>query len=84
MKQKHFYYIAVDTVKGVRLVTGVDNASKYARWARDGKPLALSKSVAQDITWSLCMNLTPAYVVESLFEIEYQWVTPEPTEGDAE
>lgn len=82
-KQKHFYYVGVDTPKGTRLVTSLDYSTKCARWEKDGKPLSMSKSAAEDIVFGLCMNLTLAFVVMTLFELECQLTTFEEVETDA-
>lgn len=74
-KQKHFYYVAVDTGEGLRLVTNVDYSGKTARWAKDAKPISMSKDACEDLVFGLCMNLTPAFLLTSFFEIEAQFVT---------
>ena len=71
-KQKHFYYVGVDTPTGTRLVTKLNYSTKYAKWEKGKKPLAMTKTVAEDIVFGLCMNFTLAFVVMTLFELSDQ------------
>lgn len=73
MKNKNYYYIGVWTARGMKLVTEIDNSTKSARWESDKAPLCLSKAVAEDICWSLCMNFCTAVVIHSLWEIDKQY-----------
>ena len=50
MKQKHFYYIIVQSEGQAKFVTKIDNSTKTARWEANGKPLALSKYYAEELS----------------------------------
>ena len=72
MKQKHFYYIIVQSEGQAKFVTAINNSTKTARWETNGKPLALSKYYAEDVAFCLNLNYYPAFVVQSLYEIPEQ------------
>lgn len=73
MKQKHYFYVGVQNHDGrVRLVTALDHQYQQAEWRSDAKPLAMSKALAEDIAFGLCMNLTVAFIVTSLFPLDEQ------------
>ena len=72
MKQKHFYYIIVQSEGQAKFVTALDNSTKTARWETTAKPLALSKYYAEDIAFCLNLNYYPAFVLQSLYEIPEQ------------
>lgn len=72
MKQKHFYYIIVQSEGQAKFVTSLDNSTKTARWETTAKPLALAKSYAEDVAFCLNLNYYPAFVVQSLYEIPEQ------------
>ena len=69
MKQKHFYYIIVQSDGQAKFVTALDNSTKTARWETTAKPLALTKSYAEDVAFCLNLNFYPAFVLHSLYEI---------------
>lgn len=70
---KKHYYVGVVTCDGdTRLVTSIHNETKMARWKADEKPLKMSKTLAEDITYGLNMNLILAFVVTSYIEIDEQ------------
>lgn len=54
-KQKRFYYVLVQSEGKAKFVTGIEDRS-YARWQSDGKPLPLSKAMAEDIAFGLNLN----------------------------
>ena len=72
MKQKHFYYIIVQSEGQAKFVTKIDNSTKTARWEANGKPLAVSKYYAEDVAFCLNLNYYPAFVLQSLYEIPEQ------------
>lgn len=72
MKQKHFYYIIVQSEGQAKFVTALDNSTKTARWETTAKPLALAKSYAEDVAFCLNLNFYPAFVLHSLYEITEQ------------
>lgn len=80
MTNKSFYYVGVQTAEGMAFVTKIDNARRMTYWNTEDKPLAMPMSRATDIAESLCMNLTTAVVVKSLFELsDHFTVKAEPT-----
>lgn len=72
MKQKHFYYIIVQSEGQAKFVTSIDYHAKTARWQSDAKPLVLSKYYAEDIAFRLNLNYYPSFVLQSLYEITEQ------------
>ena len=72
MKQKHFYYVIVQSEGQAKFVTALDNSTKTARWEITEKPLLLAKSYAEDIAFCLNLNFYPAFVLQSLYEISEQ------------
>lgn len=73
-KQKYHYYIGVIRNDGtVRLVTDIHYQSKSCEWKEDGKPLAVKKSIAEDLVFGLCMNFRFAFIVTSYVPIEFQF-----------
>lgn len=69
MKTKYYYYVGVQTDKGLQFVTSIDNKTKTAEWNAESTPLALTKSVAEDLALGLVCNCVTAIVCESLFEL---------------
>ena len=73
--QKYHYYIGVQNKDGMSFVTKIDNVNKTSYWDTDDEPpLEMGKTVAQDISWGLCLNGFNAVVVQSLFEIKQHFV----------
>lgn len=66
MSMKKYYYIAVKTNSGFTFVTKRDNTSRVCYWNAKEKPLAMSKTVAEDTAWGLNLNCSYAIVVESI------------------
>ena len=62
------YYVGVKTDNGMMFVTEIDNKNRTSYWNKDSKPLAMSKSVANDIALGLTWNGNNAVVVESIIE----------------
>ena len=62
------YYVGVKTDEGMMFVTETDNKNRTSYWNKDSKPLAMSKSVANDIALGLTWNGNNAVVVESIIE----------------
>lgn len=74
---KRHYYVGVQTPTGARLVTRVENNTRYAFWEKNAKPLKMTKSQAEDLAYCLTMNLYCAFVVITLFELTNQLPTGE-------
>ena len=72
MKNKKFYYVVVQSEGQAKFVTKVDHNTKYAHWEKDKKPQTLSKNIAEDLAYCLSLNLFPAYVLTSFYEIPEQ------------
>lgn len=73
-KQKYFYYVGVDTSGGMTLVTSIDKASKAAYWNENEKPLPMTAAQADDLVFGLILNMTPAVVVKSRFELQGHFI----------
>ena len=73
-KQKYFYYVGVDTSGGMTLVTSIDKASKAAYWNKNEKPLPMTAAQADDLVFGLILNMTPAVVVKSRFELQGHFI----------
>lgn len=65
MATKNFYYIIVLSEGKAKFVTSLEYQNRSARWELDKQPLAMNKSLAQDIAYGLCLNFHPAYVLSS-------------------
>ena len=72
MALKYLYYVLVVTDDGGKFVTKVDNATKTAYWDSKGKPLAFSKSYADDLALCLTLNFYPAFTLKSYHELKSQ------------
>lgn len=72
MKQKYFYYVVVQSEEQAKFVTQINSENKTALWKKDGKPLAIAKSYAEDLAYCLNLNFYPAFVLQSYYEIESQ------------
>lgn len=71
--QKNFYYVGVQTDKGMQLVTHINYANKSAQWKADEKPLAMKKYEAEELRFGLCLNFHFAVVINCHFEMEEQY-----------
>lgn len=70
---KHHHYVGVLMGNGsIRLVTNLDNVSKYATWDVNGEPFEMPRQLAEDIAFALRCNYFTAYVVSSLSKITEQ------------
>lgn len=68
--KRRYYYIGVLTEDGcLRYITKADHASHTWSYDVKEKPLSMDKSVAQDTCKAMCMNFTPAILVQSSFEL---------------
>ena len=76
MALKYLYYVLVVTDDGGKFVTKVDNATKTAYWDSKGKPLAFSKSYADDLALCLTINFYPAFTLKSYHELKGQIFIP--------
>ena len=72
MALKYLYYVLVATGEGGKFVTKVDNATKTAYWDSKGKPMAFSKSYADDLALCLTINFYPAFTLKSYHELQGQ------------
>ena len=72
MALKYLYYVLVVTDDGGKFVTKVDNATKTAYWDSKGKPLAFSKSYADDLALCLTLNFHVAFTLKSYHELKSQ------------
>ena len=72
MALKYLYYVLVATGEGGKFVTKVDSATKTAYWDSKGKPMAFSKSYADDLALCLTINLYPAFTLKSYHELQGQ------------
>ena len=72
MKKYYYVVLFMDVKKGARLVTRTDNATKMAFWNENEKPLAMSKSSAEDLAYCLGLNCYPAFVLESFYKFDDQ------------
>ena len=72
MALKYLYYVVVATEDGAKFVTKIDNATKTAYWDSKGKPLAFSKSYADDLALCLTINFYPAFTLKSYHELKSQ------------
>lgn len=71
-KNKYFYYVVVQSEGQAKFVTKINNATKTALWEKDGKPLAIAKSYAEDLAFCLNLNGYPTFILQSYYEIENQ------------
>ena len=72
MKQKYFYYVVVQSEEQAKFVTQINNENKTALWEKDGKPLSIAKSYAEDLAYCLNLNFYPAFSLQSYYEIKNQ------------
>ena len=72
MALKYFYYVVVATEDGAKFVTKTDYATKTAYWDSKEKPLAFSKTQADDLALCLTLNFHLAFVLKSYHELKGQ------------
>ena len=80
MAQKSYYYVGVmDREEGLKFVTKANYQDRTAEWNRNGKPLAMSQSAANDISQGLIANWCPSCVIKTTYELDNQccWVLNE-------
>jgi len=80
MAQKSYYYVGVmDKENGMMFVTKANYQDRTAEWDRNGKPLAMSQSAANDIAQGLLANWCPSCVIKTTYELKDQccWVQNE-------
>ena len=72
MSLKYFYYVIVATEDGGKFVTKTDYATKTAYWDSNEKPLAFSKTQADDLALCLTLNFHLAFTLKSYHELQSQ------------
>lgn len=72
MKNKYFYYVVVQSEQQAKFITQINNKDKTCFWEKDKKPLAISKSYAEDLAYCLNINGYPTFILTSYYEIENQ------------
>ena len=72
MALNYFYYVVVATEDGAKFVTKTDYATKTAYWDSKEKPLAFTKTQADDLALCLSINFYPAFTLKSYHELKSQ------------
>ena len=72
MALKYFYYVLVLSEGQAKFVTKIDDATKTAHWESKGKPLAFSKTYAENLATCLTLNFYPAFTLKSVHELQMQ------------
>ena len=72
MALKYFYYILVLSDGQAKFVTKTDYATKTAYWDSKEKPLAFTKTQADDLALCLTLNFYPAFTLKSYHELKSQ------------
>ena len=80
MALKYFYYVIVLSEGQAKFVTKIDNATKTAHWESKGKPLAFTKTQADDLALCLSINFYPAFTLKSYHELKSQIFIKEKTD----
>ena len=70
------YYVVVATEDGAKFVTKIDNATKTAYWDSNEKPMAFTKTYADDLALCLSINFYPAFTLKSYHELKGQIFIP--------
>ena len=76
MALKYFYYVLVLSEGQAKFVTKIDNATKTAHWESKEKPLAFTKTQADDLALCLSINFYPAFTLKSYHELKGQIFIP--------
>jgi hypothetical protein len=76
MALKYFYYVLVLSDGQAKFVTNVDNATKTAYWDSNKKPMAFTKTYADDLALCLSINFYPAFTLKSYHELKGQIFIP--------
>ena len=80
MALKYFYYVLVLSDGQAKFVTKTDYATKTAYWDSKEKPLAFSKTQADDLALCLTLNFYPAFTLKSYHELKSQIFIKEKTD----
>ena len=72
MALKYFYYVIVLSEGQAKFVTKTDYATKTAHWDSKEKPLAFTKTQADDLALCLSINFYPAFTLKSYHELKSQ------------
>ena len=72
MALKYFYYLLVLSEGQAKFVTKTDYATKTAYWDSKEKPLAFTKTQADDLALCLSINFYPAFTLKSYHELKSQ------------
>ena len=72
MALKYFYYVLVLSDGQAKFVTKTDYATKTACWDSKEKPLAFTKTQADDLALCLSINFYPAFTLKSYHELKSQ------------
>ena len=72
MALKYFYYVLVLSDGQAKFVTKTDYATKTAHWDSKEKPLAFTKTQADDLALCLTLNFYPAFTLKSYHELKSQ------------
>ena len=80
MALKYFYYVIVLSEGQAKFVTKTDYATKTAYWDSKAKPLAFTKTQADDLALCLSINFYPAFTLKSYHELKSQIFIKEKTD----
>ena len=80
MALKYFYYLLVLSEGQAKFVTKTDYATKTAYWDSKEKPLAFTKTQADDLALCLSINFYPAFTLKSYHELKSQIFIKEKTD----
>ena len=80
MALKYFYYVLVLSNGQAKFVTKTDYATKTAYWDSKEKPLAFTKTQADDLALCLTLNFYPAFTLKSYHELKSQIFIKEKTD----
>ena len=72
MALKYFYYVLVLSDGQAKFVTKTNYATKTAYWDSKEKPLAFTKTQADDLALCLSINFYPAFTLKSYHELKSQ------------
>ena len=72
MALKYLYYVLVLSDGQAKFVTKTDYATKTAYWDSKEKPLAFTKTQADDLALCLSINFYPAFTLKSYHELKTQ------------
>ena len=73
-KEKKYFYVGVQTDKGMQFVTKDDYSTRTSYWEPSEKPMAMSHDMANDIALGLSWNGYAAVVVESFYELTEHFI----------